>query len=104
MTRPAPIPTAFLVMYVRKDVVPAHISGITLFSEEKPTCDLSRYVQFTVLEGLGQDYEEGIEHIRESLRRLPTVYAWIWPLLDPRTRENILGENRGETIYMRGVL
>lgn len=95
--------TAFLVMYVRKDVSPPQIAGITLFSEEKPTCDLGRFVQFTVLAGTGTDYEDGIENIREHLRKLPSMYAWIWPLVDARSRDIILRKNQGATIYMRAV-
>lgn len=98
--RRTPYETAFLVMYVRKDVSPPQIVGITLFSEAKPTCDLGRFVQFTVLAGTGLDYEEGKENIREHLRKLPSVYAWIWPLMDARSRETILGGNRGATIYL----
>ena len=89
MMHRTPYETAFLVMYVRKDVVPPRIAGISLFSEATPSCDLSKYVQFTVLAGRGFDYAEGIEDIRDRLRKLPSVYGWIWSLVDSESHRRL---------------
>ena len=81
------ISTAFLVLYLDITTIPAHARGIGLFSEPYPTANLRAVRQFVVLEGRGEDYEAGIEHLRLQLR-MPQ-HQWIWGLLDERSRKSL---------------
>lgn len=81
-------PTAFLVMHLDVSLNPPRVDRISLYSEEKPTTNLRQFRQFTVAEGCGADYTEGVESIRQQVagpvRRL---YSWCRPFMDDDTRE-----------------
>lgn len=56
---------AFIVGVIRKDG--GALLGFDVFSEERPTLGTKLFA-FTVLRGVGDDFEQGLESLRKQLR------------------------------------
>lgn len=82
---PEPVAQAFLVLYIQVTPSPARIERVDLFSEETPTCHLTRIRQFTVATGYGKDFQEGIDDIQRHFHDSDYL-KWTVPFMSQSTR------------------